>query len=167
VNDLKNITLLSIIFIIFSSFFLGCVKAPLSTPTPTATPTAMETSKPTAVPTTITLTPTPAPSIPSVYKAFVDEYYGFKRVIEISYKPIVYQNLTLNIHVGDTVNWVNDASEDQKLTIISEQNLWSNSSAIMRWNYQSFNYTFTQPGTYGVYIREYPGLHHQKIIVTP
>jgi plastocyanin len=102
---------------------------------------------------------------PSIYKSSVDEYYGFKSVIEISYKPIVYQNFTLNIHVGDTVNWVNDASEDQKLTIVSEQNLWSNTSAILRWRYQLFNYTFTQPGIYDVYIKEYPRLHYQKIIV--
>jgi plastocyanin len=100
-----------------------------------------------------------------VYKTFVDEYNGFKRVIETSYKPFTYQNLTLNISVGDKVIWVSD-SEDYTLTIVSEQGLWDNASAKLRWNYQAFNYTFTQPGTYGVYIQEFR-LAHQKIIVNP
>jgi len=105
--------------------------------------------------------------IPSVYKTFVDEYTGFKRVIETTYKPFVYQNLTLNVYVGDTIIWISD-SEDYSLTIVSEQGLWDNNDtrAKLRWNYQQFNYTFTKPGTYGVYIKEFR-LAHQKIIVSP
>lgn len=164
---MTNIKLI-LICLIVSSVFLGCVQPPpqVGTPTPTATPTTIETVKPTVATPVPTPTPTPA-RVPSVYKTFVDEDYGFKRAIETSYKQFEYQNLTLNISVGDTVIWVNDATSDEKLTILSEQNLWSNTSAILRWNYQSFNYTFIQPGTYGVYIKEYPSLRHQRIVVNP
>ncbi len=157
--------MLSIIFIIISSAFLGCVQQqpPVVTPTPTPAPT--DTIKPTVVPTTPVPTPTPVLRNSSTYKVFVDEDYGFKRVIETNYKPISYQNLTLNIYTGDTIIWVNDATSNEMLTIVSEQNLWSNTSAILRWNYQSFNYTFTRPGTYGVYVKEYPRLKHQQVVV--
>ncbi len=165
-NELKNIKLILIILITLSSIFPGCVQAPVSTPTPTPTPAPTGTVAPTAVQTVSVPTPTPTVRIPSVYKAFVDDYYGFRRVIESNNKPFNYENLTLNIKVGDTVEWVNDASSDEKLTILSEQNLWSNTSAVLRWNYQSFNYTFTRPGEYGVYIREYPR-RRQNIVVAP
>ncbi len=163
---MKNIKLISIILVILSMAFLGCVNAPVATPTPTASPTATETVKPTVVPTTATSTP--APREPLIYKSFVDQYYGFKtvRLIGID-RPFVYQNLTLNISTGDTIIWVNEADPDEKLTIVSEQGLWNNTSASLRWNYQYFNYTFNQTGTYGVYIKEYPRLAHQIIIVNP
>ncbi len=164
-EGMKNVKLVFIVIIVLL-FLMGCVKPPVSTTTPTATPTAAETVKPTVVITTPSPTPTPAPMrIPSVYKTFVDEYNGFKRAIETTYKPFAYQNLTLNISVGDKVIWVSD-SEDYTLTIVSEQGLWGNASAKLRWNYQEFNYTFTQPGTYGVYIQEFR-LPHQKIVVNP
>ena len=100
-----------------------------------------------------------------IYKVFVDQDYGFKRVIEINYTPFIYQNLTLNLNAGDTVIWVNDATDNSSFTIISEQDLWDNKSAYLRFAYRFFNYTFTQSGTYGVYIKEYPRLHHQTIVV--
>ena len=164
---MKNIKLIPIILIILSLAFLGCVNPPATTPTPTATPTATETVKPTVAPTAVTPTPTPVLREALIYKSFVDQDYGFLRVVETNYRPFVYKNVTLNIFTGDTVIWVNDANPDEKLTIISEQGLWDNTSAILRWNYQSFNYTFTQPGTYGVYIKEYSRKPHQIIIVNP
>lgn len=166
---MKNIKLISIILIILLFAFLGCVKPPAGTPTPTATPTVTETIQPTVVPTTPSPTPTPTPVSrkPLLYKSYVDQDYGFKRVIEANYTPFVYDNLTLNIHTGDTVMWINDATPDEKLTIVSEQNLWNESSGLLRWNYQFINYTFTQPGTYGVYVKEFPRLRHQKVIVNP
>lgn len=164
---MRNIKLISIILIILLSVFLGCVEPPAGTPTPTATPTATETIQPTVVPTTPIPTPTPVSRKPLLYKSYVDQDYGFKRVIEANNTPFVYDNLTLNIQVEDTVMWINDADPDEKLTIMSEQNLWNESSGLLRWNYQFLNYTFTQPGTYGVYVKEYPRLRHQKIIVNP
>lgn len=101
---------------------------------------------------------------PSVYKVFVDDALGFKRVIELNYTPFEYINLTLVINVSDKVIWTNDA-DMESLTIVSEQNLWDNQSAYLRYVYNSFNYTFTQPGTYGFYIKEKPRVRHQTIIV--
>ncbi len=164
---MRNIKLISIILIILLSAFLGCVNPPAGTPTPTATPTVTETVQPTVVPTTPSPTPAPVSRKPLLYKSYVDQDYGFKRVIEVNYTPFVYDNLTLNISTGDTVMWINDATPDEKLTVVSEQNLWNESSGLLRWNYQFLNYTFTQPGTYGVYVKEYPRLKHQKIIVNP
>ncbi len=166
VNEMKNIKLITIILLIISSVFLGCVKAPMEA-TPTPIPTVTGTSLPTANPTTPTPTQTPAPRIPSVYRVFVDQDYGFKRVVEVNHTPFVYENLTLNITIGDTVIWVNDATPDEEMTMVSEQNLWGNTSARLRWNYQFFNYTFTQPGIYGIYVREEPRVRHQKIVVNP
>lgn len=164
---MKNTKLTSILLIILLSVFLGCVSPPAGTPTPTAAPTATETIQPTAVPTTPVPTPTPEPRKPLAYRTFVDQYYGFKRVIEANYTPFTYENFTINMHVGDTMTWVNDADPDEMLTIVSEQNLWNESRGVLRWNYQYVNYTFTQPGTYGVYIKEYPRKQHQRIIVSP
>ncbi|MBU4491672.1 MAG: hypothetical protein KKD69_04330 [Euryarchaeota archaeon] len=171
-EGMKNIKLIIIVLAILSSVFLGCVGEQVGTPTPTATPTVAETVKPTVVPTTPSPTPTPTPTpvrIPSVYKSFVDEFYGFKRVIETNYKPIVYKNLTLNVYVGDTMIWINDATSGEKLTIVSEQGLWdmNDTRAILRWDTKQFSYNFTMPGTYGFYIKEYPRFQHQKIIVNP
>ncbi len=166
---MKYIKLISIIFIILSAFFLGCVQPQVSTPAPTATPTAtaIETVKPTVVQTAApSPTPTASPRTPVVYKSSVDDSYGFFRVIALnSSKPAPYTtNNTLTINVGDEVIWSNDV--DQRLTIVSEQGLWNNTSAVLLWQYREFNYTFTQPGEYGIYIREYPR-ERMKILVKP
>lgn len=100
------------------------------------------------------------------YKSDIDQDYGFYRVRVLdSSQSISYVNKTLNISVGDTIIWINDAYPDEPLTIISDQNLWENNSAYLRWNYQKFNYTFKQPGIYTFHVKEYSRLQHQKIIV--
>lgn len=101
------------------------------------------------------------------YRSSVDQDYGFYRVIDITTrKQAPYdKNYTLTINVGDTVIWINDATPDEPLTIISKDNLWGNRSAYLRWNYQKFNYTFNQSGIYDIYVREYPRLKHQTVIV--
>lgn len=102
----------------------------------------------------------------TIYRSLVDQDYGFYRVIDVTaHKPAQYVNNTLTIYVGDTVIWENDATPDEPLTIISEQKLWENRGAYLRWNYQKFSYTFNQSGDYSVYISEYPRKTHQKIIV--
>ena len=104
---------------------------------------------------------------PVIYSSSVDQYNGFYRVIDIvTYKPSRYEDHTLAIYVGDTVMWLNDADPDEPLTIISKQGLWANRSggSYLRWNYQTFRYTFNQSGTYDVYLREYPRLN-QTIMV--
>jgi plastocyanin len=101
------------------------------------------------------------------YRSFVDQDYGFYSVLDITtLKKAPYDiNDTLTIHVGDTVVWINDATPDEPLTIISKDNLWGNESAYLRWNYQKFNYTFNQSGIYDIYIKEYPRIKHQTVVV--
>lgn len=102
------------------------------------------------------------------YTSDVDQDYGFYRVIDITTKkPAPYTNNRLTINVGDTVVWINDATPDEPLTIISKEGLWGNRTAYLRWNYQKFSYLFNQSGTYEVYIREYPRVQHQIITVNP
>ncbi len=166
---MKKIMLISLILIILSSVFLGCVKEPVSTPTPTATPTATETAIPTVVQTTPSPTPTPAPipRMQAFYKFYVHDIDGFYRVRALNTTQIPeYKNLTLKINAGDKVIWESE-SEDYTITIVSEQGLWDNTSAKLLVNTKQFSYTFTQPGTYGIYVKEFPKIRHQKIIVNP
>lgn len=101
-----------------------------------------------------------------IYYSDVDQDYGFYRVIDYTaHKPSPYVNNTLTINVGDTVVWINDAKPDWPLTIISKEGLWDNRSAYLRWNYQRFSYTFSESGTYDIYIKEYPREQHQIIVV--
>ncbi len=102
------------------------------------------------------------------YRSDVDQDYGFYRVIDYTtHKSAPYDDKTktLTIDAGDTVEWINDATPDEPLTIISKDGLWGNRSAYLRWNYQKFSYTFNQSGTYQVYIKEYPREQHQTIVV--
>lgn len=111
----------------------------------------------------IILTPIAAAQT-SVYSVYVDEWYGFKRVIEANYTPFKYENQTLNLSVGDKVIWVNDA-DNESLTIVSQEGLWAD--AYLKYNRHRFNFTFTKPGTYGVYMKEFPRRPHQTIVVAP
>ena len=104
---------------------------------------------------------------PSVYRVLVDDWYGFYKVSGGNDTPFKYENQTLNINAGDTVIWVNDASNNDELTILSVQNLWDSVKGYLKYNYRSFNYTFTQSGTYEIYVKEYPRRPHQTIIVAP
>ncbi len=102
------------------------------------------------------------------YRSFVDQDYGFYKVVDsTTLQPAPYENYTLNIRVGDAVIWENRASPDVPLTIISKEGIWRNRSAYLRWNYQKFEYTFNESGTYSVYIEEYQREEHQKIVVNP
>ena len=160
---MKNIKLIPILLIVLSSALLGCVQQkPVGTSVRTPAPT--EIADLTVVPTVSSPGSTPI-RVPTVYKVDVEDIYGFTKVVSNSMELIPYDlyNRTLTLNAGDTVVWVNDAED--KLTIVSEQGLWDNTSAILRWRYKEFNYTFTKPGTYGVYIKEEPRILHQKIIV--
>jgi len=100
----------------------------------------------------------------SVYRVFVDEWYGFKRAIEANYTPFKYENQTLNLNVGDTVIWVNDA-DNESITIVSKEGLWAD--AYLKYIRSSFKYIFNKSGTYEVYMKEFPRRPHQTIIVAP
>lgn len=167
---MTNIKLILIV-IILSSVFLGCIQPqpPVSTPTPTATPTVTATEKPTVVPTTPspTLTPATTPRMQAVYLFYVHDIDGFYRVRAFNTTQIPeYTNLTLRINAGDKVIWESE-SEDYTITIVSEQGLWDNTSAKLLVNTKQFNYIFAKPGVYGVYLKEFPKVRHQKIIVNP
>ncbi|MCZ7397388.1 MAG: hypothetical protein O8C59_02615 [Candidatus Methanoperedens sp.] len=165
---MRNIKLISIFLIILSLIFIGCVQKPEKAQIPKATPGEFEKETPIATNPDVTSTV----RTPSVYKSYVDDVYGFFRVISIndnqSSAPYIKDNKTLTIFAGDKVIWVNDA--DERLTIVSEQGLWdlNNTKARLLYQTSDFNYTFTRPGIYGVYLKEYSGrLAHQKIIVNP
>jgi len=108
----------------------------------------------------------PAAAEPSVYKVYVDGTDGFYQVRNTQPGNITYVNktLTLNINAGDSIRWENWDYYDWPLTIMSEQNLWDNKTGYLKYKYKPFNYTFKQPGTYGVYIED-PRVPHMTIIV--
>lgn len=102
----------------------------------------------------------------TTYRVFIDQHYGFYRIYyaNVSGKAVqVPYNGTLNIHKGDTVTWINDA-EDAAFTIISEQELWKDYDAYLKWAYKQFSHTFNKSGTFTMYIRQSPKFR-QKIIV--
>jgi len=116
----------------------------------------------------------------TTYKVDVDQDYGFYRVVAIDLEPATdtkptstvlkerfYVNKTLNVNVGDTIIWVNDATPDWPLTIISNQGLWGDRDAYLRWNYQKFNYTFNESGVYSISLKECRRCQNQTIIVNP
>ena len=124
----------------------------------------------------IVLTQYAVAAAPSVYTVLVDDKFGFKQVrIEPGNPDFKYDNLTLMINPGDSVIWMNyiyDSSgiaykNNVPITIVSVQNLWDNQSGYLRNFGRSFNYTFNQPGSYEVYIKEYPKVRHQTIMVAP
>lgn len=118
-------------------------------------------------------------SAATTYKSYVDYDYGFYKVIGTDEKPatdkeparvnfttVNYTNKTLTINAGDTVVWINYDPKDWPITIVSEQGLWKHDEAYLKYSYRKFNHTFTEPGTYNVYIKENDKLH-QTIVVNP
>lgn len=111
---------------------------------------------------------------PVTYKVLIDQYFGFYRVFEMdgtlfgteidsgfnsSNKSL---NATLNISIGDTIIWTNDAAPSKMMTIISKEKLWNLSreklwdreNGTLRSNGKEFNYTFNKSGIYNVYVKE-------------
>ncbi len=160
--------IISIFIMVLSLIFLGCIDEKTGvTPVPTATPSATPTPAPTAVQTTTQ--PTPIPTIArtqAVYISDVDELYGFRKVT-VRNGSSNYTNHTLSINAGDTVKWISATDAGYYLTIVSKEGLWDNSSSFLKYKYRAFNYTFTQPGEYEVFLKEFPREDHQKIIVNP
>ena len=165
-----NFKIIPIFIMVLSLIFLGCVgEKPGVTPVPTltATPTATPTPEPTIVPTIVQPTPTPAiVRTQALYTSDVDELYGFRRVT-VRNGSSNYTNRTLTINASDTVKWVSVTDAGYSLTLVSQEGLWDNSSSRMKYAFSWFNYTFSNPGNYEVYIKEFPKVAHQKIIVNP
>ncbi|MBU4075776.1 MAG: hypothetical protein KKI06_03560 [Euryarchaeota archaeon] len=160
-----RIKLYPVVFLVLviSLLSAGCVQIPGTSPT-SATPSASV--SPTISETSQAVTPVETSRTPLSYKVFIDEYYGFRKVIETSYKKEVeYQNLTLTIYAGDVVEWVND--NDYKMTLVSDQGLWTPGDIRAILMNRGFNYTFTNPGTYTFRIKEETKIKPQTIIVKP
>jgi len=151
-----------LLVLVISLLSAGCVQIPgisptRTTPSASVSPTISETSQ--------AVTPVETSRTSLNYKVFVDDY-GFRKVIETSYKKEVeYKNLTLTIYVGDVVEWMND--NDYKMTLVSEQGLWTPGDIRAILMNRGINYTFTNPGTYTFHIKEEPKILPQTIIVKP
>lgn len=164
---MTKLKLISILIITISLLFLGCVEEkPVATPVPTASPTATATASQTVVPTI--QTPTPVPTQIRVQKLYTSDVYeyGFNKVT-VKNGSAPYINNTLTINSGDTVKWVSVTDNAWYLTVVSKEGLWNNSSSFLRYRLRYFNYTFDQPGNYEVYLKEFPRVTHQKIVVNP
>ena len=163
---MTNFKILSIFVIVLSLIFLGCIdQKPTGTPTPIATPTATPTAIPTVVATTPQPTPTPVRT-QALYISEVDDLYGFRKVT-VRNGSSNYINHTLTINAGDSVKWISVTNNNYSLTVVSREGLWNNSSSRMKYTLSWFNYTFTQPGNYEVYLKDFPKIVPQKIIVNP
>lgn len=150
-----------VLFVISLSFFSGCVETPNGTPAATPGQTVQQT----AATSTPAIAPTETERTKSNYIVYIDDY-SFYRVIESTYKNVVYENFTFSINVGDTVKWDSNTEYYDILTIISDQGLWANGSVRLM-NNKEFNYTFLNPGTYTFRIKEDKKILPQKIIVKP
>lgn len=100
-------------------------------------------------------------TVPVTYLSYVDNAYGFYKVIDLTtHKASPYDNRILIINQGDTVTWMNDA-DTVLLTVVSEQKLFGDKRLDIR---QRSSHTFDQIGTYTFYIKEYSS-RRQTVIV--
>lgn len=160
---MKHIKFIQIVFtvIVISSFLSGCMEKTKDTPAATPAQTVQETSA--AI--TPTIAPTETERTKSTYIVYIDDY-SFYRVIESTYKNVVYENFTFRINAGDTVKWDSNTVYNDILTLISDQGLWANGSVRLM-NNKEFNYTFAKSGTYTFRVKEEPKILPQTIIVKP
>ena len=167
---MMNFKIIPIFIMVLSLIFLGCVEDKTGVtpvPTLTATPTATQTPMPTVVPTTVQPTPIPTTArTQALYTSEVDDLYGFRKVTVINGSSN-YSNRILTINKGDSIKWISVTDAGYSLTLVSQENLWNNSSSRMKYYLSWFNYTFNEPGNYEVYIKEFPKVAHQKLIVNP
>ena len=106
---------------------------------------------------------------PITYRIIVDQDYGFFRIYKmtdnkISSDYIIPENNTLIISEGDIVTFASDSKSDQRLTIVSEEQLWSDEDGSLAYAGKEFSYKFDNSGMFNVYIKENPSLE-QKIII--
>ncbi len=111
-------------------------------------------------------------SIGDLYRTDVDTDYGFYQVrnLDNPTSNFSYIDKTLNINVGDSIEWINVADPDEKITldgweIVDENTFGGIFYNTLRWNYQKYSYIFNKSGTYRIHIDEYPRLISQTIVV--
>ncbi len=162
---MKQIKSIQIVFIviILSAFFSGCLQEPeksssKATPGVSVSPNISVTAP--------VETPLETVRTPSSYIVYIDDY-SFYKVTSTTIKEFEYKNFTLNINTGDTVEWRNEADYNDKLTLVSDQGLWTPGEIRAILIDRGFNYTFTTPGAYTFRLKEEPRILPQTIIVKP
>ena len=90
----------------------------------------------------------------TIYLSLVDDAFGFYKIRNLEPIPrqFTYDDHVLNINVGDTIIWENDA-DISTLTVVSDQNLWNDKIGRIKVG-QKVNYKFDKPGTYTFHLRE-------------
>jgi hypothetical protein len=90
-----------------------------------------------------------------IYKVFVDKEFGFFGVRANSTNFTSYENRTLYININDTVIWENWViTPNERVTIVSDNMLWNESTSLLSDRYKIFNYTFNKSGTYKIHLKE-------------
>jgi hypothetical protein len=91
----------------------------------------------------------------TMYLSFVHDGLGFYKVRNLDMptpRQFVYDDRILNINIGDTIIWENDA-DITTFTIVSDQDLWNNKVGQIKVGHK-INYKFDKSGTYTFYIKE-------------
>lgn len=101
----------------------------------------------------------------ATYRALIDGYHGFYKVVIAGGGSVLYENNTFNINVGDNIIWINDDPSDA-ITVINDQRLWENDTATLKYYGRQFNYTFNKSGIYTFYIKQYSAFPKQTVIVS-
>ncbi|MBE0521723.1 MAG: hypothetical protein IBX39_05585 [Candidatus Methanoperedenaceae archaeon] len=167
------IKLLSLI-IVLSVAVQGCIEETPEEP-PTAIPDATATVEPTETvmvtpPITPEVTPDYDNGIPVTYILWIDSVLGFKRIRAFEDNnyislPPDFDTLNFSIKKGDSVRWVHDDSYNFPMTLVSNEELWADRTAYLRWQDSRFEYSFNESGTYSFSIKEYPRIRNQTITV--
>jgi len=89
-----------------------------------------------------------------LYRVFADREFGFWAVrAENVSNNTHFVNKTLSISTGDVVDFVNMDSNDDRITIISENNLWEGGK-ILSGTGKKLNFTFNSSGNFRFRIAE-------------
>lgn len=89
-----------------------------------------------------------------VYMVFTDREFGFWAVRSYNINHTLnYTSRTLNINTGDSIEWVNMDTEDQRITIVSDNILWDGGKTLAGTGVR-FRFTFNSSGTYTFHIVE-------------
>ena len=177
---MNTIKLLSFIFVLSlaSMAIGGCVEeTPEDTPSSTAIPNATGTVEPTVTIPQVTQNITPEATqiydneLPTTYIQWIDGIQGFTRIRafkDSTYIPLPPELDILNfsIKVGDSVRWVHEDTYNFPLTVVSNDGLWANRTAYLRWQSSRFEYLFNQSGTYSFSIKGYQRIRNQTITIT-
>ena len=99
----------------------------------------------------------------TMYLSLVNDAFGFYKIrnLETIPRQFTYDDHVLNINIGDTIIWENDA-DISTLTVVSDQNLWNDQIGMIKVG-QKINYKFDKPGTYTFHLKEAPS--KQTIVV--